>query len=77
MEFEKGVSWVERAGEKLGLGAGIFVFVLIAFFVSGKAGFVCWSWRNFAAFGSSLIVAFIVVEAVRRFGGKNGNKIVS
>ena len=30
MEFEKGVSWVERAGEKLGLGAGIFVFVLIA-----------------------------------------------
>ena len=77
MGFEKAVSLAEIAGQKVGLFAGALLFVMIAFFVIGKAGVLCWSWTNFAKFAGSILSVYVIIEVIRRLSGKNANQIVS
>jgi len=77
MQFEKQKRAAELFGEKIGFLAGALLFVTIAFFVIGKAGVLCWSWRNFAKFAGSVFAAYFVIEVIRRLSGRNANKIVS
>lgn len=77
MEFEKVVSLAETAGQKVGLFAGASLFVMIAFFVIGKAGVLCWSFNNFAKFAGSILLVYFIIEIIRRLSDKNANKIVS
>lgn len=77
MGFEKAVSLAENAGQKVGLFAGGLLFAVIAFFVIGKAGVLCWSFNNFAKFAGSILLVYVIIEIIRRLSGRNANKIVS
>ena len=77
MQFEQQKSIAESAGEKIGKALGGLLFIVIAFFVIGKAKFVCWSWRHFVYFAGVLLLIYVIIEGIRRLSGRNANKIVS
>lgn len=64
--------------EKVGKFAAFIVFSGVLFFITSKAGKICWSLNNYVKFAIAFAVGIFVVDnLIRRINGREKNKIVS